>query len=87
MSIATVMRLFGVAFVLAKIFGVAPVASWTWLWVTAPFWGPYALFLLILLIQLSIHLPFYYFSKTYRRDYDLRQAFKGMKSALREMKR
>lgn len=35
--------LLGVAFVLAKIFEVDPVAQWSWWWVTAPFWGGLAL--------------------------------------------
>ena len=30
----------GVIFIVAKVFGVEPVASWSWWWVTVPFWGP-----------------------------------------------
>jgi hypothetical protein len=31
--------LLGVIFVTCKIVGVAPIAGWSWWWVTAPFWG------------------------------------------------
>ena len=30
--------LIGVIFVCAKVFGVEPVASWSWFWVLSPFW-------------------------------------------------
>jgi hypothetical protein len=30
--------LLGVVFVLLKVFGVQPVASWSWVWVLCPFW-------------------------------------------------
>ena len=33
--------LLGVAFILLKILAIQPVASWSWWWVTAPFWGPF----------------------------------------------
>lgn len=39
--------LLGVIFVCAKVFGIEPVAQWSWWWVTAPFWGGFALFFLI----------------------------------------
>lgn len=42
-----ILGLLGVVFVCAKIFGFEPVASWSWWWVTAPFWGGVALFVLI----------------------------------------
>lgn len=38
--------LLGVAFVVLKLCGVI---HWSWWWVTAPFWGPWALVLLILI--------------------------------------
>jgi hypothetical protein len=44
----------GVAFILAKIFGVAPVASWSWWAVTAPFWGPWMLALVIFVGVLTV---------------------------------
>lgn len=28
----------GIIFVCAKVFGVAPIASWSWWWVLCPFW-------------------------------------------------
>lgn len=34
-------------FVLAKIFGVEPVASWSWVWVLAPVWFPFLIFSII----------------------------------------
>ncbi len=44
----------GVIFVCAKVFGIAPVASWSWWWVTAPFWGGLAVLLAIVLSGLGI---------------------------------
>lgn len=40
-----VFGLLGVIFVTLKLLGIAPVAAWSWWWVTAPFWGPIALVL------------------------------------------
>ena len=37
----------GVVFVVLKLCGVI---DWSWWWVTAPFWGPVALFLVVLAI-------------------------------------
>lgn len=42
-----VFGLLGVVFVTLKL---CKVIDWSWWWVTAPFWGPLALFLAILLI-------------------------------------
>jgi len=42
-----VLGLLGVGFVFAKIFGWEPVASWSWWWVTAPFWGGFAVALVM----------------------------------------
>jgi hypothetical protein len=39
--------LLGVVFVVLKILDVKPIGDWSWWWVTAPFWGGFALFLLI----------------------------------------
>lgn len=39
--------LLGVAFVLLKILGVEPVAQWSWWWVTAPFWIPLLIYVLV----------------------------------------
>ncbi len=33
----------GVAFVIMKLAGIGAVASWSWWWVTAPFWGGFAI--------------------------------------------
>ncbi len=41
-----VIGLLGVAFVVLKLCGVI---DWSWWWVTAPFWGGFALFAVILL--------------------------------------
>ena len=41
--------IFGLMFIVmfaGKIFGVAPVATWSWWWVTAPLWG-FPVFLLV----------------------------------------
>ena len=33
----------GIVFVVLKLLGIAPVANWSWWWVTSPFWAPAAL--------------------------------------------
>lgn len=43
----SVLGLLGVVFVTLKLCGVI---NWSWWWVTLPFWGGIALFLVILLI-------------------------------------
>lgn len=45
-----VMGLLGVVFVTLKLLAIEPVASWSWWWVTAPFWGGLVLFLAILAV-------------------------------------
>lgn len=47
-----VMGLLGVVFVTLKIVGIEPVASWSWWWVAAPFWGPVLLALAIFIVAL-----------------------------------
>lgn len=42
-----VLGLLGVVFVTLKLLAIEPVASWSWWWVTAPFWGGLALVLAI----------------------------------------
>lgn len=42
--------LLGVIFVTLKILDIAPVAAWSWWWVTVPFWGGFALVLAILAV-------------------------------------
>ena len=49
-----VMGLLGVVFVTMKLIGIEPVASWSWWWVTAPFWGGIALVLVIICIVLLV---------------------------------
>lgn len=39
-----------VVLILAKIFEVAPVASWSWLWVLSPIWVPVIAGLVVILI-------------------------------------
>lgn len=46
----SVLGLLGIAFVVMKLIGIEPVASWSWWWVTAPFWGGFALVLGILVL-------------------------------------
>ena len=43
--------LLGVAFVILKL---CHVIEWSWVWVTAPFWGPVAIALLILLAMVVL---------------------------------
>ena len=44
------MGLLGVVFVTLKLIGITAVATWSWWWVTAPFWGGLAIALSIFLI-------------------------------------
>jgi len=43
----SIVGLLGVAFVVLKL---CDVIDWSWWWVTAPFWGPALLFLVVLAI-------------------------------------
>lgn len=45
-----VLGLLGIVFVTLKLLGISAVASWSWWWVTAPFWGVAALALAVFLI-------------------------------------
>lgn len=45
--------LLGVLFVALKLTGYV---GWSWWWVTAPFWGPLALALLIILVAVGVFL-------------------------------
>lgn len=45
-----VLGLLGVVFVTLKLLGITAVATWSWWWVTAPFWGVLAIVLCIFLI-------------------------------------
>jgi hypothetical protein len=45
-----VLGLLGVVFVTLKLLGITAVATWSWWWVTAPFWGGLAIVLSIFLI-------------------------------------
>lgn len=45
-----VVGLLGVLFVALKLIGVI---DWSWIWVTAPFWGGLALMLVVMLITLA----------------------------------
>lgn len=38
-----VFGLLGIVFVVLKLFGVTEVATWSWWWVTLPFWGGLAI--------------------------------------------
>lgn len=37
-----------IVFLILKLAEVGQVASWSWLWVTAPLWGPFALVMTVL---------------------------------------
>lgn len=39
----SIIGLLGIVFIVMKLVGIEPVASWSWWWVTAPFWGGFAL--------------------------------------------
>ena len=45
-----VLGLLGVIFITLKLLGIAPIAAWSWWWVTAPFWGGFVLIMLIVLV-------------------------------------
>ncbi len=46
--------LLGVVFILLKVFGIQPVAAWSWWWVLCPFWIGLAIFLAIAAIGAAI---------------------------------
>lgn len=46
-----ILGLLGVAFVVMKIMGII---TWSWWWVTAPFWGGFALAIIMLILGLII---------------------------------
>lgn len=41
-------------FVLAKVFGVAPVAAWSWWWVLAPMWAGAAVVFVFVVVVVVI---------------------------------
>ena len=47
--------LLGAAFIVMKLGGWGSVANWSWWWVTAPFWGPVALFIGLMILILTIY--------------------------------
>jgi hypothetical protein len=49
-----ILGLLGVVFVTLKLLGITEVATWSWWWVTAPFWGGFALMLLVFLILVCL---------------------------------
>lgn len=46
----SILGLLGVVFVTLKLLGITAVATWSWWWVTAPFWGGLAVVLSLLLV-------------------------------------
>lgn len=46
-----VLGLLGIVFVTLKLLGITAVATWSWWWVTAPFWGVLAIVLVILALM------------------------------------
>ncbi len=48
--------LLAIVFITLKLVGVAPVATWSWLWVLSPLWIPLAIVLGIALIAFVIYL-------------------------------
>lgn len=43
-----IIGLLGVVFVTLKLLGITDVASWSWWWVTLPFWGGFALIMAVI---------------------------------------
>ena len=46
----SILGLLGTVFVTLKLLGITAVATWSWWWVTAPFWGGLAVVLSLLLV-------------------------------------
>lgn len=55
--------LLGVVFVTLKLLGITAVAGWSWWWVTAPFWGGLAVFLVVLLVAALVVGVWHIFTK------------------------
>lgn len=45
-----VFGLLGIVFVVLKLLGITAVATWSWWWVTLPFWGGIAIALAIFVV-------------------------------------
>ncbi len=48
-----ILGLLGIVFVTLKL---TDVIDWSWLWVTAPFWGGFVLFILLLILAVVVAL-------------------------------
>lgn len=48
------MTVIGIVFVVLKLLAVPPVATWSWWWVLAPFWIPWAIALAVFAIALLL---------------------------------
>lgn len=46
----SIVGLLGLAFIIMKLAGIGAVATWSWLWVLAPFWIPLAILAVILVL-------------------------------------
>ena len=55
---------FGLMFLLFLGLKLGKVITWSWWWVTAPLWGPFALLLTILIVILIIGGLVWYFSES-----------------------
>lgn len=51
-----VASILGIVFVLCKIFGIAPIATWSWLWVLSPFWISIGLSIAVIVIFMVLAL-------------------------------
>jgi len=45
-----VLGVLGIVFIALKLTNIDPVASWSWWWVTLPFWGGFAAGLTLMLV-------------------------------------
>jgi len=50
-SSVSIISIIGVMFVAMKVMGWGDVATWSWWWVTVPFWGPAAAVLAFLVVM------------------------------------
>jgi phosphoglycerol transferase MdoB-like AlkP superfamily enzyme len=77
----SVAGLLGVAFIVLKLIGVI---SWSWWWVLAPFWGPVALWLLVMAaLSVAIGLVTLFESRQQRKVRKARKALRAYEQSLR----
>lgn len=46
--------LLGVVFIVLKLMGITAVATWSWVWVLAPFWIGFAIWMVVIVFGLIL---------------------------------